>query len=149
AQAWLSRPGCELIALGDPEYPAAWKQIANPPCAFYAEGRIPLLNQPCLAIVGSRNATPRGRDDAHDFARAISDAGVVIASGLALGIDAAAHRGALLGAASTVAVIGTGPDRIYPAQHAALAAEIAQRGCVVSEFPLGTPPLERNFPRRN
>ena len=149
AQRWLSRPGCRLVSLGDPEYPALWKQIANPPCAFYAEGRLELLNRTCLAIVGSRNATPRGCDDAHEFARAISEEGVVIASGLALGIDGAAHRGALQGVASTVAVIGTGPDRIYPAQHASLAMEIAQRGCIVSEFPVGTPPLERNFPRRN
>ena len=149
AQRWLARPGCRLVALGDPEYPALWKQIANPPCAFYAEGRLELLNRSCLAIVGSRNATPRGCGDAQDFARAVSEAGVVVASGLALGIDGAAHRGALQGDASTVAVIGTGPDRIYPAQHASLATEIAQHGCIVSEFPVGTPPLERNFPRRN
>jgi DNA processing protein len=149
AQRWLERPDCRLVALGDPQYPALWKQIANPPCAFYAQGRVELLNEPCLAIVGSRNATPRGAGDAHEFARAIADAGVVVASGLALGIDGAAHRGALEGAASTVAVIGTGPDRIYPPQHVELAGEIARRGCVVSEFAIGTPPLERNFPRRN
>lgn len=149
AQRWLESADCRLVALGDAQYPALWKQIANPPCAFYAQGRVELLNQPCLAIVGSRNATPRGLDDAHEFARAISNAGVVIASGLALGIDGAAHRGALEGAASTVAVIGTGPDRVYPQQHAELAGEIARRGCIVSEFAIGTPPLERNFPRRN
>jgi DNA processing protein len=149
AERWLASPGRRLVGIGDPEYPALWKQIATPPCAFFAEGRVELLGQPCLAIVGSRNATPRGRDDAHEFAHAISDAGVVVASGLALGIDGAAHRGALQGATSTVAVIGTGPDRVYPSPHADLAAEIAQRGCIVSEFPLGTPPLVRNFPRRN
>jgi DNA processing protein len=149
AQRWLERPDCRLIALGDPQYPALWKHIANPPSAFYAQGRVELLNEPCLAIVGSRNATPRGASDAHAFAREIADAGVVIASGLALGIDGAAHRGALEGAASTVAVIGTGPDRVYPPQHAELAGEIARLGCIVSEFPIGTAPLERNFPRRN
>ena len=149
ALRWLERSDCRLVALGDAQYPALWKQIANPPCAFYAQGRVELLNEPCLAIVGSRNATPRGADDARAFARAIADAGVVIASGLALGIDGAAHQGALEGAASTVAVIGTGPDRVYPPQHAQLASEIAQRGCIVSEFAIGTPPLERNFPRRN
>jgi DNA processing protein len=147
---WLARPGCRLVGLGDSEYPALWTQIAIPPCAFYAEGRVDLLNAPLsVAIVGSRNATPRGQADAREFARALSDAGVVIVSGLAAGIDGAAHRGALEGAASTIAVVGTGPDRTYPRQHAELAREIARRGCVVSEFPVGTPPLDWNFPRRN
>ena len=146
---WLARPGCRLVGLGEAAYPQLWKQIAVPPCAFYAEGRTELLNRKSLAIVGSRNATPRGQADARDFARALADEGVVIVSGLALGIDGAAHRGALEGAASTIAVIGTGPDRIYPPRHAGLAGEIARRGCIVSEFPVRTPPLERNFPRRN
>ena len=146
---WLAQPGCRLIGLGDPDYPALWKQIAVPPCAFYARGRNELLNSNCVAIVGSRNATPRGLSDARDFARALSDAGVVIVSGMALGIDAAAHEGALAGAASTVSVVGTGPDRVYPRQHGDLARAIAERGCIVSEFALRTPPLERNFPRRN
>ncbi|HUQ28054.1 MAG TPA: DNA-processing protein DprA [Usitatibacter sp.] len=146
---WLARPGCRLVGLGDPEYPAAWKQIACPPSAFYAQGRAELLNRPCLAIVGSRNATPQGERDAHAFARTLSEHGVVIASGLALGIDASAHRGGLAGAGSTVAITGTGPDIVYPRGNAGLAREIAERGCIVSEFPARTPPLERNFPRRN
>lgn len=148
-QKWLASPGCRLVGLGDPEYPALWKQIATPPCAFYAEGRVDLLNQPCIAIVGSRNATPRGQSDAFEFAHALSDRGLAVASGLALGIDASAHRGALAGPGSTIAVMGTGPDRVYPKPNAALAREIAQRGCLVTEFAAGTPPLERNFPRRN
>ncbi|MBC8024126.1 MAG: DNA-protecting protein DprA [Burkholderiales bacterium] len=147
--AWLQRPGCRLVGLGDPAYPALWKQIAIPPCAFYVQGRVELLNKPALAIVGSRNATPRGVSDAHEFARSLADEGVVIASGLARGIDAAAHRGGLAGAASTIAVMGTGPDVVYPHANESLAREIAGRGCIVSEFPVGTPPLERNFPRRN
>jgi DNA processing protein len=148
-ERWLARPGCRVIGLGDAEYPELWKHIAVPPCAFYVEGRAELLNATCIAIVGSRNATPRGERDAFEFARALSERGLVVASGLALGIDASAHHGALAGAGSTIAVMGTGPDRIYPKPNAALARDIAQRGCLVTEFPAGTPPLERNFPRRN
>ncbi len=149
ARQWLSRPGCRLVGLGDSQYPALWKQIACPPCAFYAQGRLELLNRPCMAIVGSRNATPQGERDAHAFAKALSEHGVVVASGLALGIDASAHRGGLAGAGSTVAITGTGPDIVYPRGNAGLAREIAEGGCVVTEFAMRTPPLERNFPRRN
>jgi DNA processing protein len=124
-------------------------QIASPPCAFYAEGRVELLNAPAFAIVGSRNATPRGERDAFEFARALSARGIAISSGLAVGIDAQAHRGGLAEGGSTIAVMGTGPDRVYPPPNAALSREIASRGCLVSEFPAGMPPLERNFPRRN
>ena len=147
--AWLARPGCRLIGLGDADYPQRWLQIASPPCAFYAEGRVELLNAPSFAIVGSRNATPHGERDAYEFARDLAGRGITIASGLAMGIDAQAHRGGLTEAGSTIAVMGTGPDRIYPPPNVALAREIAQRGCLVSEFPAGMPPLERNFPRRN
>jgi DNA processing protein len=146
---WLSRPDCRLVGLGDPEYPLLWTEIACPPSAFYAQGRVEFLNRPCIAIVGSRNATPQGERDAHAFAKALSDHGVTIASGLALGIDSSAHRGGLEGGGSTVAVIGTGPDIVYPRANCVLAREIAQRGCIVSEFSVRTPPLERNFPRRN
>jgi DNA processing protein len=146
---WLQRPGCQLVGLGDAAYPRRWLQIASPPCAFYAEGNAALLNETIFAIVGSRNATPRGEKDAFEFARELSGRGITIASGLALGIDASAHRGGLAEGASTIAVMGTGPDRIYPPPNAALAREIAARGCLVSEFPAGMPPLERNFPRRN
>jgi DNA processing protein len=146
---WLRQTGCRLVGLGDREYPRRWLEIATPPSAFYAQGNVELLNTAACAIVGSRNATPRGEGDAFEFARELSGRGVTIVSGLALGIDASAHRGGLAEKGSTVAVMGTGPDRIYPPPNAALAREIAARGCLVSEFAAGTPPLERNFPRRN
>jgi DNA processing protein len=146
---WLSHPGCRLVGLGDAAYPELWKQIACPPSAFYAEGRVELLNHPSMAIVGSRNATPQGERDAFAFAQALSEHGVAIVSGLALGIDASAHRGGLASAGSTVAVVGTGPDIVYPRGNVDLAREIARHGCIVSEFPVRTRPLERNFPRRN
>jgi len=148
-EAWLKRPGCRLVGLGDAGYPRQWLQIAMPPCAFHAEGRLELLNAPCFAIVGSRNATPAGERDAFELARALSQHGLAIASGLALGIDTQAHLGGLAEAGSTVAVMGTGPERIYPRRNVALARRIASHGCLVSEFPIGMPPLERNFPRRN
>jgi len=116
---------------------------------LFAKGRVELLNEPAFAIVGSRNATRQGEANAHAFAEALSRARLTVVSGLALGIDAAAHRGALDGGAGTIAVIGTGVDRIYPARNAALARDIAERGVIVSEFHLGTPPLAPNFPRRN
>jgi DNA processing protein len=112
-------------------------------------GRRELLARPALAIVGSRNATPQGISDARGFARALSAAGLTIVSGLALGIDAAAHRGALDGEGSSIAVTGTGPDRVYPAANRELAHELASRGLIISEFTPGTPPLPQNFPRRN
>jgi DNA processing protein len=116
---------------------------------FYCHGRRELLAGPAFAIVGSRNATPQGCADAEAFAAAISAAGLAIVSGLALGIDAAAHRGGLSGTGSSIAVIGTGPDRVYPARNRALAHDLAARGLVLSEFAVGTPPLKQNFPRRN
>lgn len=112
-------------------------------------GRIGLLSRSCIAIVGSRNSTPQGAVNAEAFARTLSEAGLTVVSGMALGIDAAAHRGALCGPASTVAVIGTGPDRVYPARNRELAHTIAEQGTLVSEFPVGTPALAANFPRRN
>lgn len=113
------------------------------------KGRVGLLSRQALAVVGSRNATPQGVANTETFAAAASRAGLTIVSGLALGCDAAAHRAGLSGPGSTVAVIGTGADRVYPARNRALAHEIAERGAIVSEFPLGTPPLAGNFPRRN
>jgi DNA processing protein len=103
----------------------------------------------CIAMVGSRNPTPQGETNAREFARALAGSGLCVVSGLALGIDAAAHDGALLAGACTVAVVGTGLDRVYPKGNLALAHRIAQQGLIVSEFPLGTPPLTANFPRRN
>jgi len=148
-RAWLEQPGNSLMTLADADYPRALLEIADPPAMLYCKGQRAWLNQPALGIVGSRNATPQGLRDAEAFARALSDAGLTIASGLALGIDAAAHRGGLAGAGSSVAVVGTGLDRIYPARNKALAHQLAENGLIVSEFPLGTPPLPGHFPRRN
>jgi DNA processing protein len=147
--AWLDQPGHHLLALGDEAYPHALLEIPDPPTLLHAHGDTALLGRPAIAVVGSRNATRQGAIDAHEFARALSARGFVIASGLALGIDAAAHRGGLAGPSSTIAVVGTGLDRVYPAAHRELAHEIANRGVLVSEFPLGTPPAAANFPRRN
>ena len=148
-RAWLEAPGNELIAWDDPDYPRALFDIADAPPILFHVGRRDLMNRPSLAIVGSRNATPQGLDNARAFAAALSGAGVTIVSGLALGIDAAAHRGALDGDGSTLAVVGTGLDRVYPARHRELAHAVATRGALISEYPPGTPPLKENFPRRN
>lgn len=149
AHGWLAQPGNSLMTLADDDYPGHLLEIADPPAILYCKGRRELLHQPCLGIVGSRNATPQGLRDAEAFAHALSDAGLTIVSGLALGIDTAAHRGGLAGAGSSVAVVGTGLDRIYPARNKALAHLLAETGAILSEFPLGTPPLAGNFPRRN
>lgn len=146
---WASRPGNRILTLADAEYPQALLTAADPPVLLYAKGRIELLNRPACAIVGSRNATRQGEENATAFAKALAAAGLTIVSGLAAGIDAAAHRGALSEPAATIAVIGTGIDRIYPARNEGLAREIAAKGCIISEFPLGTPPIAANFPRRN
>lgn len=149
ALAWLQQPGCHLVTLADAEYPRALLETADPPTVLYARGRLDLLNRSALAIVGSRNATPLGLQTAESFARTLAGHGLAIVSGLALGIDGAAHRGALAAGGDTIAVIGTGADRIYPARHRDLALAIAERGLIVSEFPLGTPAIAANFPRRN
>lgn len=149
ALAWAGEPGNHILTLADASFPQGLLQTADPPCLLYVKGDPGLLNRPALALVGSRNATAQGNANAEAFARALSEAGLTIVSGLALGIDAAAHRGALSGAGSTVAVIGTGADRIYPASNAELARQIAARGSVISEFGLGTPAAAYNFPRRN
>ena len=146
---WAAQPGNRLLTLADADYPQSLLTSDDPPVLLYAKGNTGMLNRPMLAIVGSRNATAQGARDAEAFARALGDAGLTIVSGLALGIDAAAHRGALATAAGTVAVIGTGADRLYPARNEVLARTIAEKGVVLSEFPLGTPALGSNFPRRN
>ena len=146
---WASAPSHTVLTLDDPGYPRLLLEIGDPPPLIYCRGRVSLLNAPALAIVGSRNATAQGMRDAERFARAFSDAGLAIVSGLALGIDAAAHRGGLDGSASTIAVLGTGIDVVYPERNRALAEEIAGRGLLVSEFALGTPALAHHFPRRN
>ena len=146
---WLSQPGHSLVTLADGDYPSALLETGGPPCVLYANGRRELLGKPAIAIVGSRNATPQGLRDAEAFAYALSQAGLCVVSGLALGIDAAAHRGGLRGASSSIAVMGTGPDRIYPARNRELAHTLAETGCLLSEFPVGTPASAGNFPRRN
>jgi DNA processing protein len=149
AQRWAEQPGHAIVTLADREYPPRLLEIADPPALLYVAGRVELLARPSLAIVGSRNATPQGIANATSFARAFSAAGITIVSGLALGIDAAAHRGALEGEGATIAVLGAGVDVIYPPRNAELHRAIAARGAVVSEFPLGAPAIGGNFPRRN
>ena len=149
AAAWAQQPGQHIVTLADPDYPRALLEIPDPPTLLYVLGRVELLNRPVLSIVGSRNPTPQGVLNAEQFARALAEAGLVIASGMALGIDAAAHRGALAAQGDTIAFIGTGIDRVYPARNRDLAHEIGARGVIVSEFPIGTPAIAANFPRRN
>jgi DNA processing protein len=155
---WLGAGGGQhrLLTLGDPSYPASLLNIDDPPLMLYVQGNDAawqaLEQAPCVAIVGSRNPTPQGADNARAFARSLAQAGLSIVSGMALGVDAAAHRGALEiqeSALPTIAVVGTGLDRVYPAQHTKLAIEIAARGLLISEYPLDTAPLPAHFPRRN
>jgi DNA processing protein len=147
--AWLDDPANRVITYADSVYPQALLQIPDPPPVLYVKGRVDLLNGRALAVVGSRNASRQGVEHAERFSRVLSDAGLTIVSGLALGIDAAAHRGGLAGAASSVAIVGTGLDTVYPARNRDLAHALAANGCLISEFALGTPPLAANFPRRN
>ncbi|MBC7803365.1 MAG: DNA-protecting protein DprA [Candidatus Parcubacteria bacterium] len=149
ALAWLGLPGNAIVTLADEAYPRLLLEIADPPPILYCRGRTELLNRPALALVGSRNATAQGTSTAELFGRSFSVAGLTIVSGLAQGIDAAAHRGGLAGEGSTIAVLGTGADLVYPRGNATLAAEIADRGLLLSEFALGTKALAHNFPRRN
>jgi DNA processing protein len=147
--AWLAMPHRHLLTLADDAYPRALLNIADPPLLLYAWGRPALLQRSAVAVVGSRNPSRQGLMHAEQFAEAISQAGMPVVSGLALGIDSAAHEGGLRGAGATVAVIGTGIDVMYPARNRALTERIARDGCIVSEYALGTPPLSFNFPRRN
>lgn len=146
---WTEEPGNRILTLADADYPGRLLETADPPTLLYAKGRVELLSAPAVAIVGSRNPTPQGAKDAEVFAETLAASGVTVVSGLAAGIDAAAHRGGLKGKGSTVAVIGTGADRVYPARNHELAQRIASDGVLVSEFPLGTPAVGSNFPRRN
>ena len=148
--AWLQ--GGEqrrVITLGDAAYPQALLESPDPPLLLYVQGDARHLSARAVAVVGSRRPTAQGRDNAHAFGRALGAAGYVVVSGLAQGIDGAAHEGALAAGAPTVAVIGTGPDRVYPPQHLELARRIAAQGALVSEYLPGTPPLAENFPPRN
>jgi DNA processing protein len=143
----------QVLHLGVPDYPPALLDTEDPPLMLYVLGRIRLPWPGAIAIVGSRNPTPQGEANARQFGRSLAQAGLTVVSGLALGIDGAAHEGALEGAGpdqlATIAVVGTGLDSVYPRQHEELAGQIAQRGLLVSEYPLGTAPLPANFPRRN
>lgn len=149
--AWLQGASNRSIAMwGSAAYPPLLARIPDAPLVLYVEGDDTALCLPQLAIVGSRNPTALGRDTATQFALHLAEAGLVITSGLALGIDAAAHRGALRAGARTVAVVGRGLDAVYPRENATLAREIiAQQGALVTDLPVGTPPLKQNFPRRN
>jgi DNA processing protein len=171
AMAWAARPGRSLLVLGDDDYPPRLKEIVDPPVLLYIEGQRSLLSAPAVGVVGARKASAQGVLHAGQFAQGLSEAGLVVVSGLALGIDAAAHRGGLVGRArqpslglmeeghscrsdlngpgSTVAVIGTGIDVAYPRRNLDLMQQIAEQGCIVSEYPLGTPPRPEHFPKRN
>ncbi|BCK86252.1 hypothetical protein MIZ01_0006 [Sideroxyarcus emersonii] len=146
---WLDDPLNRILTVADVEYPRSLLNTSDPPLLLYVKGRLDLLNVPALAVVGSRNASTQGLRNAEAFSLSISDAGLCIVSGMALGIDAAAHLGGLQGSGSSIAVVGTGLDKVYPAANRELAHRLAQDGTIVSEFPLGTPPLAANFPRRN
>src|SRR6185369_9176379 len=150
--AWLAGDATaprQVVTLGDPLYPMALLETADPPLLLYAQGRIELLQAAGIAIVGSRNPTPQGLENARAFAAHLSGAGLTVVSGLALGIDGAAHDGALDGAGSTIAVVGTGLDIVYPKRHLKLAHRIVERGLIVSEYTIGTPSLAEHFPQRN
>ena len=149
ALEWGEHSNQHYLAIGSAHYPDLLASIDDAPILLSARGNVSLLSDPQLAIVGSRHASKQGVNIAKDFAQHLSGQGLTITSGLALGIDAAAHQGGLQGLGKTVAVIGTGLDRIYPAANQNLARQIAEEGVMVSEFPLGTPPLAFNFPRRN
>lgn len=146
---WLEGDNRSVLPLSDERYPTLLKEIEDPPPLLFVLGDCSVLDTAQFAIVGSRNPTPSGRQTALDFARFLATAGLTITSGLAAGIDGAAHQGALETTSPTLAVTGTGLDRVYPARHRDLAHRIAEQGALISELPPGTPPLPANFPRRN
>lgn len=146
---WLAQPNNDVISLLDPFYPPQLKETYDPPPLLFVRGNKQLLSRPQIAIVGSRNPSIAGRQTAFDFAHNLACEGFAITSGLALGIDAASHEGALKATGQTIAVAGTGLDRVYPAAHKALATEIVTHGVMISEFPPGTVAKASNFPRRN
>jgi DNA processing protein len=148
-QRWLDGPARQLITIDDPRYPQQLREATGAPMALFCQGDPDLLPLPQLAIVGARSATPQGLENARAFAAELARRGLVITSGLALGIDGAAHQGALEADGLTIAVFGTGLDRVYPARHRDLAHRIAEKGLLISEFPPGTPGKPEHFPRRN
>ncbi|MBP6104487.1 MAG: DNA-processing protein DprA [Gammaproteobacteria bacterium] len=148
--AWAQKPDCSLLSLQDPNYPSLLSEIHSAPPLLFVQGNRRLLSQLQIAIVGSRNPSYAGLENALQFGKYFSGVRLTVTSGLALGIDAAAHKGALLGVGQTIAVLGNGLDQIYPSAHKNLAQQIIdQGGALVSEFPIGTPPLPGHFPRRN
>jgi DNA processing protein len=148
-RSWLKDARHYLLPFTDERYPVSLRALASRPIALYVEGRADVLNDPQLSIVGSRNPTPSGRDTAFEFAESLAACGLSITSGLAEGIDSAAHRGALAAQGITLAVLGAGVDVIYPRINDALSREIRDQGALISEFPLGTAPRRANFPQRN
>ncbi len=148
-RAFLADPAAAVLCPSDGAYPPLLKEIPDPPPLLFLRGDPAWLARPQLAVVGSRNPSPEGRETTRAFARALSRAGLVITSGMALGVDGCAHEGALEAGGATVAVAGTGVDRVYPPRHRDLAGRIAARGCLVSELPPGSPPRRHHFPRRN
>ena len=148
-RAWIKNPHHHLVAFTDPRYPSTLHGLERRPIVLYVAGKPEVLNDPQLSIVGSRNPTPAGRDTAFDLAESLAARGLAITSGLAEGIDTAAHRGALAAQGVTLAVLGNGIDRVYPRSNQGLSEEIRFRGALISEFPLGTPPRRENFPQRN
>ncbi|ASK28463.1 DNA-processing protein DprA [Neisseria chenwenguii] len=149
ALQWETQAGCRLMLLDDDDFPTMLTEGITPPPLLFLRGDVALLHKPAVAIVGSRHATPQAMRIAKDFGKALSEKGIPVVSGMAAGIDTAAHQGALQASGGTVTVWGTGIDRIYPPSNRQLAYEIAERGLIVSEFPLDTRPLAGNFPRRN
>ena len=147
---WQQQCGNHIITCRDPRYPLLLKAINDPPPLLFIQGDVTLLSRQQIAIVGSRNPGPDGTENTFTFARELTRSGYTVTSGLALGVDTAAHRGALAAdSGATIAVMGTGPDHRYPRSNRALADQILQNGALVTEFPIGTPPLAENFPRRN
>jgi len=138
-----------IITINDHEYPTRLKEISDPPALLYVHGSLEILQDPQIGIVGSRNPSKSGYNNAYEFAKYLVQTGLVVTSGMALGVDGASHQGALDGGGPTIAVIATGVDRVYPAKHRDLAHQIVENGAIISEFPLGTPPHPRHFPRRN
>lgn len=149
ATSWLEDDLNHIVTLADEEYPQSLLNIPDPPFLLYVKGRLDLLNRSSLAVVGSRNATTQGIRNAEALAQALSEAGLCIVSGMAQGIDTAAHLGGLRAQGSSIAVVGTGLDKVYPSSNRELAHQLSKQGTLISEFPLGMPPLAQNFPRRN
>jgi DNA processing protein len=146
---WVKKDNCTIVTLSDENYPELLKEITDPPSVLYVLGDVGLLNSIQIGVVGSRNPTQGGVENAYEFSKQLANYDINIISGMAMGIDASAHLGCLEGGAKTLAVCGTGLDRVYPAKHKNLAHQISKQGVLISEFSIGTPPIARNFPRRN